>query len=153
MAMQLSQSGFFNEKKLVPYNIGKETIMIYPSLAADMSLAEKAHAFNINKNALENIHLPTKIYLRQLGDILGCGPVVSFHAAKFREVAYEQLKSGLQASATTYHKANKHIIQDTTNVERDNEIKLLENNSRDIQNLRADGFFLPDCIVFLILQV
>ena len=139
MAMQLSQSGFFNEKKLVPYNIGKETIMIYPSLAADMSLAEKAHAFNINKNALENIHLPTKIYLRQLGDILGCGPVVSFHAAKFREVAYEQLKSGLQASATTYHKANGHIIQDTTNVERDNEIKPLENNSRDIQSLRADG--------------
>ena len=139
MAMQLVQSGFFNEKKLVPYNIGKETIMIYPSLGADMSLAEKAHAFNINKNALENIHLPTKIYLRQLGDILGCGPVVSFHAAKFREVAYEQLKSGLQASATTYHKANGHIIQDTTDVGNDNKLKPFIDGLKDLQKLRADG--------------
>ena len=139
MAMQLTQSGFFSEKKLIPYNIGKETIMIYPNLTADMPLAEKAHAFNINKNALENVHLPTKIFLRQLGDTLGCGPVVSFHAAKFREVAMEQLKTGIQESATTYHKANGHIIPDTTLVEENNKLKPLVNNEKELTSLRSDG--------------
>ena len=137
--MQLAQSGFFSEKKLIPYNIGKETIMIYPNLTADMPLAEKAHAFNINKNALENIHLPTKIFLRQLGDTLGCGPVVSFHAAKFREVAIEQLKTGIQELATTYHKVNGHIIQDTTLVNQNNKFKPLQKNHRNLSGLRSDG--------------
>ena len=55
MAAQLSQSTFFTEKKLIQHNIGSDTIMVYPRLTSDMSLAEKAHAFHINKNVLENI--------------------------------------------------------------------------------------------------
>ena len=105
--------------------------MIYPNLTADMPLAEKGHALHINKNALGNIHMPAKIFLRQLGDTLSCDPVVSFHVAKFREVAIEQLKTGIQESATSYHKANGYIIPYTTLVEQNNRLKPLEDNHRN----------------------
>ena len=68
MATQLVHSAHFTEKKLLPYTIGKETVMIYPSLTPDMSLAERAHAFDVNKNAFSNLFLPQRISLRALGD-------------------------------------------------------------------------------------
>ena len=101
MAMQLAHSAVFSEKKLVSHTVGKDTVMVYPRLTSDMPLAEKVHAFNINKNALESINLPTKTFVRQLGDTLGCGPVVTFTAGAFEEVAEKHLRANISPSATT----------------------------------------------------
>ena len=123
--MQLAHSAFFSEKKLVSHAVGKETVTIYPSLISDMPLAEKAHAFKINKNALESINLPIRTFLSQFGDSLGCGPVVTFTAGAFEEVAEKQLRSNISESATTYHKASGHMIKDTVDVSKGNKRKPL----------------------------
>ena len=123
MAAQLSQPSFFTKKKLIQHNIGSDTIMVYPHLTSDMSLTEKAHAFHINKNALENINLTTRQFLKQLGDTLCCSAVVTFTAGNFEKVAHAQLRSGIVASATTYHKRNGYLIKDTVDASKDNELK------------------------------
>ena len=112
--------------------------MVYPRLTSDMPLAEKAHAFNINKNALESINLPIKTFLRQLGDTLGCGPVVTFTAGAFEEVAEKQLRENISESATTYHKASGHIIKDTVDASNDNKLKPLRNGLKESE-ARHDG--------------
>ena len=139
MAAQLSQSSFFTEKKLIQHNIGSDTIMVYPRLTSDMSLAEKAHAFHINKNALENINLTTRQSLKQLGDSLGCSAVVTFTAGNFEKLARSQLRSGIVASATTYHKRNGFLIKDTVDAANDNELKPIKDDLQKKENLRSDG--------------
>ena len=115
--------------------------MIYPALTPEMSLSEKAHAFNTNKNALENIHLPTKVILRTLGDTLGCSPVVTFIAAEFERVAYSQLRSNIEPSATSYHKANGYLIKDTLDAANDNALKSVNDHLDDVSKIRSDGIY------------
>ena len=132
MAQQLIYSATYGEKHLRQYNIGQETIMIYPALTPNMSLSEKAHAFNTNKNVLENVHLPTKVMLRTLGDTLGCSPVVTFIAAEFERVAYSQLRTSIEASPTSYHSANGYLIKDTLDASNDNALKLVNDHMDDL---------------------
>ena len=115
--------------------------MIYPTLTPDISLSEKAHAFNTNKNALENIHLPAKVMLRTLGDTLGCSPVVTFIAAEFERVAYAHLRSNIEASATSCHKANGYLIKDTLDASNDNALKTVNDHMDDVNKIRSDGIY------------
>ena len=62
MAMRLAQSGFFSKKKLIPYNIGKETIMIYPNLTADIPLAEKLALLILTKMLLRTFICPPRFF-------------------------------------------------------------------------------------------
>lgn len=139
MATQLAHSTHFTEKKLVPHMIGKETVMIYPSLTPDMSLAERAHAFNVNKNALSNLFLPQRITLRALGDTLGCSAVVSLTAAKFKKIADAQLYSNVIPSATSYHGSNGHVIKDAVDISNKNTLKSVDDNMSDSNLIRPDG--------------
>ena len=63
MASQLMHSGVFDAKPLRKFNIGTNTIMLYPQITSAMSPAEKAHTFNVNKNAIENLQLSHKSML------------------------------------------------------------------------------------------
>ena len=86
------------------------------SLTPDMPLAERAHAFNVNKNALSNLFLPQRSTLRPLGDTLGCSVVVSLTAAKFKKIANTQLYSNVILTAITYHGSNGHVIKDSVDM-------------------------------------
>ena len=72
MASQLMHSNTFQAKPLQKFNIRTNTIMMYPPIIPLMSPAEKAHAFNTNKNALENLQLSHKNMLRSLEDTHNC---------------------------------------------------------------------------------
>ena len=117
MASQLMHSSHFKACPLRQYNIGRNTIMVYDRIDASMSPAEKAYAFNINKNALENLALSRKKFLRSLGGTLDCSAVVSFTAAEFERVAYKQLREKIDSSATTYHSSNGYLIPEATEVD------------------------------------
>ena len=55
MASQLMHSNVFEAKPLRKFNIGTNTIMLYPQITPSMPPAETAHAYNINKNSIENL--------------------------------------------------------------------------------------------------
>ena len=139
MSAQLAHSSHFTEKKLIPYSVGKESVMIYPTLTPEMPLSERAHAFNINKNALGNLYLPQKSFLRCLGESLGCGPVVSLTASAFTKVARSQLRDKIDVSATTYHGTNGHIIKDAVNINNKNSLKSISDDLKDDNKVRPDG--------------
>ena len=141
MTQQLIHSETYGDKSLRQYNIGWETIMIYPTLTPDMPLSEKAHTVNTNKNALENIHLPTKVMLRSLGDTLECSPVVTFIAAEFERVTYSQLRTNIEVSATSYHSANGYLIKDNIDAGNDNALKTVNDHMEDVTKIRSDGIY------------
>ena len=106
-----------------------------------MSPTEKARAFNVNKNAIENLQISHKYMLRSLKDNLTCSAVVTFTAAEFERVAYKQLREKIEASATTYHSANGYLIPEAVTTDDNNNqvLKTMDDHLDDEQKIRPDG--------------
>ena len=141
MTSQLMHSNIFEAKPLRKFNIGTNTIMLYPPITSSMSPAEKAHAFNTNKNALENLQLSHKNMIRSLGDTLNCSAVVTFTAAEFERVAYKQLREKIETSTTTYHSANGYLIPEAVTTDSNNNqvLKPTDDHLENEEKIRPDG--------------
>ena len=62
-----SSGGPFAPRALVPINVGRVTVNLYPIINQSMATHERAHAFHINKTALSSQNIDLCIQLDALG--------------------------------------------------------------------------------------
>ena len=68
---------------------GKETLMIYPKITADMPLSEKAHAFNVNRAAIEASSLNPSARLQLMGSLHNADTIVNILRSEWENTAFE----------------------------------------------------------------
>ena len=61
---------------------GKENLMVYPKITGDMPLSEKAHAFNINRAAIEASSLRPNAKLQLMGSLHNADTIVNIVKAE-----------------------------------------------------------------------
>ena len=71
-----SLSGPFAPRALVPINIGRGTVNLYPVIDQTMATHERAHAFHINKTALSSQNIDLRVQLDALGHQLDLSATV-----------------------------------------------------------------------------
>jgi len=71
-----SLSGPFAPRALVPINIGRGTVNLYPVIDQTMATHERAHAFHINKTALSSQNIDLRVQLDALGHQLNLSATV-----------------------------------------------------------------------------
>jgi len=71
-----ASSGPFAPRALVPVNIGRGTVNLYPVIDQSMATHERAHAFHINKTALSSQHIDLRVQLDALGHQLNLSATV-----------------------------------------------------------------------------
>ena len=62
-----SSGGPFAPRVLVPINIGRATVKLYPIIDQSMATHKRAHAFHINKTTLSLQNIDLRIQLNALG--------------------------------------------------------------------------------------
>ncbi len=71
-----SSSGPFAPLALVPINIGRGTVNLYPVINQTMATHERAHAFHINETALSLQNINLRVQLDALGHQLNLSATV-----------------------------------------------------------------------------
>ncbi len=71
-----SSSGPFAPLALVPVNIGRGTVDLYPVIDQTMATHEQAHAFHINNTALSLQNIDLQVQLDALGHQLNLSATV-----------------------------------------------------------------------------
>ena len=69
-------SGPFAPRALVPVNIGRGTVNLYPVIDQTMATHERARAFHINKTALSSQNIDLRVQLDALGHQLNLSATV-----------------------------------------------------------------------------
>ena len=71
-----SSGGPFAPRALVPINVGRVTLNLYPIIDQSMATHEQAHAFHINKTALSSQNINLCIQIDALGHQLNLSATV-----------------------------------------------------------------------------
>ena len=56
---------------------GRKSIMVYPKITPDMPMSEKAHAFNVNRAAIDSSSLSTRSKLLLMGSLHNADTIVN----------------------------------------------------------------------------
>ena len=68
--------GPFIPRALVPVNVGRSTVSLYPIIDPSMATHERAHAYHINKTALSSQNIDLRVQLDALGHQLNLSATV-----------------------------------------------------------------------------
>jgi hypothetical protein len=66
----------FVPRDLVTVQVGRLSVSLYPKVETGMPVFERAHAFQVNKSALEPLPIDTRLILDALGAQLNCSAIV-----------------------------------------------------------------------------
>ena len=66
----------FVPRDLVSVQVGRLSVSLYPKVETGMPVFERAHAFQVNKSALEPLPIDTRLILDALGAQLNCSAIV-----------------------------------------------------------------------------
>ena len=66
----------FVPRDLVTVQVGRLSVSLYPKVETGMPVFEHAHAFQVNKSALEPLPIDTRLILDVLGAQLNCSAIV-----------------------------------------------------------------------------
>lgn len=118
--MNQNQSSF-TPKASIPINLGKSTVYIYPTITADMSEAERQHAFTVTKNALKAASsVSFKTRLECLKQHTNSTSIVDVVGERFINHSKDFINQVGNLTISTYHGSNGRVIQDcvdlTTNL-------------------------------------
>ena len=84
---------------------GKETLMVYPKLSSDMPMSEKAHAFNVNRAAIEASSLNPASKLQLMGSMHNADTIVNIVRAEWEETAFSSAMERASMSILSYNDA------------------------------------------------
>ena len=82
---------------------GKETLMIYPKITADMPLSEKAHAFNVNRAAIEASSLNPSARLQLMGSLHNADTIVNILRSEWESTAFEACMDRSKMTLESYN--------------------------------------------------
>ena len=104
----------FIPKENVPCTFGRQTVYVYPELAADMSYSEKSYGFMVTKSSLESAGIPFDQMLQILAGITRTAPLVSVLQSKFNKFAKAAIRQAGNFEVLSYHGRNGRIINNAT---------------------------------------
>ena len=71
----------------------KESLSVYPKILVDMPLSEKAHAFNVNRAAIEASSVNSLAKLQLMGSLYGADTIVNIIRNKWEYMALDSTKN------------------------------------------------------------
>jgi hypothetical protein len=109
-----SSSGPFVPRALVPVNIGRGTVNLYPVIDQSMATHEQAHAFHINKTALSSQHIDLRAQLDALGHQLNLSATVDGVINDWLRYFYDQWCDFTQLQILSFHSTQGDEVNNTT---------------------------------------
>jgi hypothetical protein len=109
-----SSGGPFAPRALVPINVGRATVNLYPIIDQSMATHERAHAFHINKTALSSQNIDLRVQLDALGHQLNLSATVKGIITDWLRYFYDRWYDITQLQILSFHNTKGDEVNDTT---------------------------------------
>jgi len=116
MPRATSSGGPFAPQSLVPINIGRATVNLYPIINQSMATHERAHAFHINKTTLSLQNINLRVQLDALGHQLNLSAMVEGIITDWLRYfyVYDRWCDFTQLQILSFHNTKGDEVNDTT---------------------------------------
>lgn len=104
----------FMPKETVNVIIGKQNANLYPRVQPMWPIEERAYAYHVTSTALKNLHLPSDVYIDNLGIYLDCQTVVAGLKTDFTYYFKENWLSMDKLDLLSFHNSAGAVIVDAT---------------------------------------
>ena len=113
--MPLISSEVFTPKQVVPINLDKTTIYVYPTITAEMGESEKTYGFTLTKNALRAAsRISFKARLDCLKQQMNAGSTVDVYSQRFISHSKTFMSHQANVSVVSYYGSNGRVIPNAT---------------------------------------
>jgi hypothetical protein len=109
-----SSGGPFAPRALVPINVGRVMVNLYPIIDQSMATHERAHAFHINKTALSLQNIDLRLQLDALGHQLNLSATVEGIITDWLRYFYDRWCDFTQLQILSFHNTKGDEVNDTT---------------------------------------
>ena len=109
-----SSSGPFAPRALVPVNIGRGMVNLYPIIDQTMATHERAHAFHINKTALSSQNVDLRVQLDALGHQLNLSATVDGVINDWLRYFYDRWCDFTHLQILSFHNTQGDEVNNTT---------------------------------------
>mmetsp|Transcript_34095 Transcript_34095/g.71759 ORF Transcript_34095/g.71759 Transcript_34095/m.71759 type:complete len:255 (-) Transcript_34095:304-1068(-) len=107
----------FVPRKLVPVQVGRLTVELYPKIKPKWPVHERAHAFQVNKAVLKPTPVVIRLILDALGAQLHCSTAVEGLIQEWKDTFETQWVDFNSLTNQTFHNTADNVINDTTTQE------------------------------------
>ena len=104
----------FAPRQLVTIKIGAVTVSVYPVIDSAMPIYERAHAFQVIKNATENLPVDMRLILDAVGTQLNCSAIVDGLLYDWRAMFDDAWFDFANLSIVSFHDSAGAQINNTT---------------------------------------
>ncbi len=109
-----SSGGPFVPCALVPVNISRGTVNLYPVIDQTMATHERAHAFHINKTALSSQNIDLRVQLDALGHQLNLSATVDGVVNDWLRYFYDRWCDFALLRILSFHNTKGDEVHDST---------------------------------------
>jgi len=106
--------GPFIPRTLVPVNVGRSTVNLYPIIDTSMAMHERAQAYHINKTALSSQNIGLRVQLDALGHQLNLSATVEGVINDWLRYFYERWCDFSELQILSFHNTKGDEVIDTT---------------------------------------
>ena len=89
---------------------GSETLMVYPKIDSTMPLSEKAHAFNVNRAAIEASNLNPTAKIQATGNLHNCDTIANIIRNRWEQIAFDSARDPKAMTISSYNTLDGAII-------------------------------------------
>ena len=89
---------------------GSETLMVYPKIDSTMPLSEKAHAFNVNRAAIEASNLNPTAKIQATGNLHNCDTIANIIRNRWEQIAFDSARDPQAMTISSYNTLDGAII-------------------------------------------
>ena len=100
---------------LVPVNVGRSTVNLYPIIDPSMATHERAHAYHINKTALSSQNIDLRVQLDALGHQLNLSATVEGVINDWLRYFYDRWCDFQAVQILSFHNFKGNEVTDLTN--------------------------------------
>ena len=104
----------FIPRDLVTVQVGRLLVSLYPKVETGMPVFERAHAFQVNKSALEPLPINTRLILDALGAQLNCSAIIDGLMLDWRGLFDSTWYDFNNLTIAGYHGSNGKEIKNCT---------------------------------------
>ncbi len=101
-------------RALVPVNVGRSTVNLYPIIDPSMATHERAHAYHINKTALSSQNIDLQVQLDALGHQLNLSATVKCVINDWLRYFYDRWCDFSKLQILSFHNIKRDEVNDTT---------------------------------------
>ena len=106
--------GPFIPRALVPVNVGRSTVNLYPIIDPSMATHERAHAYHINKTALSSQNIDLRVQLDALGHQLNLSATVEGVVNDWLRYFYDRWCDFQAVQILSFHNLKGDEVTDST---------------------------------------